>query len=155
MGLCLRATPMVAYAARDAARPSAKEPTTFADYRITRGQIKGTAVVLVMGILALIAIDGLNDWVGDVGALLWISAGYFFPFVSGIAIGAAASGIQGRIGGSTVGGLVVILPIAVYLIVRDERAFTLSVPLSFIPLALAQGAIAMPVGASVRSRRSR
>ena len=127
---------------------------TFADYHISRGQIQGTIVVLVMGALAVVAINGLNDWVGDVGALLWISAGYFFPFVSGIAIGPAASGLNGRLVGAVIGGIVVVAPIVGYLLVKDERAFALSVPLSFFPLALAQGAISMPVGASVRSRRA-
>ena len=108
-----------------------------------------------MGALALVAIDGLNDWIGDVGALLWISAGYFFPFLSGIAVGPAASGLPGRIAGALVGALVVVAPIVGYLLVKDQRAFAISVPLTFIPLALAQGAIAMPVGVAVRSRRSR
>lgn len=111
-----------------------------------------------MAALAVVTIDTLNNWVGDVGALLWISAGYFFPFVTGIALGPVAAGVQGRILGAVVGAIVVLAPTIGYAIVKQPNLADIGLPLIwglFTPLAIAQGAVSAPVGAAVRSRPPR
>ena len=133
--------------------PAQEETTTLADYRPSQRQLAGTAVVLALGAVGVATIDALNDWVGDLGALLWTAAGFWFPFIAGIVIKERGAGIRGRVIGALVGAAVVALPIAGYLLVRQDEVVAMRIPLSFIPLALAQGAIAMPVGASVRSRK--
>lgn len=124
-------------------------------YRPSRQQLAGTVVVLIMGALAIASIDALNEWVGDVGALLWICAGYWFPFIFGIALGPMGAGLRGRVIGALTAAGFVIVPTVGYVLVERPDLSETGLPTIWallIPLALAQGAIAMPVGASVRAK---
>jgi hypothetical protein len=124
-------------------------------YRPSRQQLAGTVVVLIMAALAVGTIDALNDWVGDVGALLWLCAGYWFPFIFGIALARMGMGLRGRVIGALVAAAFVIVPTVGYVLVERPHLYEVGLPTIwtlFIPLSMAMGAIAMPVGASVRAK---
>jgi len=117
--------------------------------------IWGTVTVAAMVAAAVVALDLLADWVGDVGAPLWISAGFFFPFIAGIAVGPWGNSPAGRAVGAVVGAGVVLLPSVVYVLAQEPDLSVMRLPLLlavFTPLAGMQGAIGMPVGASARRR---
>ena len=117
--------------------------------------IWGTVTVAAMVAAAVVALDLLADWVGDVGAPLWISAGFFFPFIAGIAVGPWGNSPAGRAVGAVVGAGVVLLPSVVYVLAQEPDLSAMRLPLLwavFTPLAGMQGAIGMPVGASARRR---
>lgn len=108
-----------------------------------------------MGVLAIGSIDALNDWIGDVGALLWICAGYWFPFIIGIALGGIGAGLRGRIIGALTAAAFVLVPTLGYVVVESPDVNDIGLPMIwalFVPLSMAMGAIAMPVGASVRAK---
>ena len=115
----------------------------------------GTAGVATMAAAAVLVVSLLDEWVGDWGAPLWIAAAFVFPYFTGIAWGSEGLGRRGAIVGAAVGALVVLGPGIGYTLVRETDLAALGLPLLwavFTPLAMAQGAIALPVGASVRRR---
>jgi hypothetical protein len=117
----------------------------------------GTLTVAAMVAAALVALDILTDWVGDYGAPLWISAGFFFPFIAGIAIGPWAGTPAGRAAGAVIGAAFVLVPGAIYVLVQDPDLSAMRLPLLWAvltPLAAAQGAIGIPVAARARRRAS-
>ena len=106
-----------------------------------------------MGAVGVAAISLLDDWVGDWGAMLWVAGAFFWPFVAGIAWGAGATGRRAAVVGGAVGAFVVLVPGIGYALVRDLDLAALRLPLLwavFTPLAVAQGAIALPVGGRAR-----
>ena len=114
----------------------------------------GTLAVVSMTGLAVVATDVLNDWVGDWGTPLWISAGFFFPFVAGLAWGTGGRGTRGLIVGALIGALVVLAPGIGYALIEETDLSAQRLPLLwalFTPLAMAQGVIALPVGTNARS----
>lgn len=117
----------------------------------------GTLTVAAMVAAALVALEILTDWVGDVGAPLWICAGFFFPFMAGIAVGPWGGTAAGRGAGGVIGAAFVLVPGAIYVLVQDPDVAEMRLPLLWAvltPLAAVQGAIGMPVGASARRRAS-
>ena len=108
-----------------------------------------------MGAAGVTVVSLLDDWIGDWGAFLWLIAGFAGPFFAGIAWGAGATGRRAVAVGAAVGALVVLGPGLGYALVRDPDAAGLRLPLLwavFTPLAMAQGAMALPVGGSARRR---
>ena len=115
----------------------------------------GTLGVVAMGTAAVAVVSLLDEWVGDWGAFLWLIAAFVGPFAAGIAWGAGARGRRAVVAGAAVGALVVLGPGLGYALVRDPDLAELRLPLLwavFTPLAMAQGAIALPVGGSARRR---
>ena len=124
------------------------------DYAPSLRQAIGSVAVVAMGALAVGSLGILNDWVGDLGAFLWVCAGFFIPFVTGIALGNRAMGASGRAMGAVIGAVIVLLPTIGYALIQKPDLAELQLPLlwaTFTPLALAQGAIAIPVAAKRRS----
>ena len=120
---------------------------------LTKRTVWGSLAVLAMTAAGIVSIDVLDDWVGDWGTPLWIASGFFFPFVAGIAWGAGGLGVRGRLAGAVGGAAVVLAPSVGYALVEGPDLAELRLPLLwalFTPLAMAQGAIALPVGASAR-----
>ncbi len=116
----------------------------------------GTFGVMAMTAMAMGAVGVLDDWIGDLGALLWVAGAYFIPYLMGIALNQHAIGSQGRLIGALTGALVVVAPTVGYAMVMQPDLAEIQMPLLwafFTPLSLAQGAIAMPVGATVRGRK--
>ncbi len=120
---------------------------------ITKRTAWGTVGAGTMAAASVAVLSLLDDWVGDWGALVWILAAFLVPFVAGIAWGAGASGRRAVVAGAAVGALVVLAPGLGYVLVSDPDFAGLRLPLLwavFTPLAMAQGAIALPVGGSAR-----
>ena len=108
-----------------------------------------------MGAAGVAVVTLLDDWIGDWGAFLWLIAGFASPFFAGIAWGAGATGRRAVVVGAAVGAAVALVPGLGYALVRDLDITELRLPLLwavFTPLAMAQGAIALPVGGSARRR---
>ncbi len=119
--------------------------------------IGGSALVAVMTAAAAVSLTVMDDWIGDWGAALWVCSGFFFPFMAGIAWGPGGGSAKGRVVGALLGALVVLAPGIGYALARDPDLAELRLPLLwsvFAPLAMAQGAITLPVGASARKRRA-
>lgn len=103
-----------------------------------------------MGALAVGSITILDEWVSDVGALVWILGAFWFPFIAGLALGPRAKGTSGRAIGAAIGASVVLIPTIGYVLVARPDLAELQLPLLwtlFTPLAMAQGAMAIPVAA--------
>ena len=77
---------------------------------MTRNTIWGSLLVLAMAGAGVVSLDIMNDWVGDWGALLWICGAFFFPFVTGLALGRSGVGRRGRAIGAVIGAAVVLVP---------------------------------------------
>ncbi len=125
---------------------------------LTNRTFLGAVLTFAMTALAVGAIGILDDWVGDVGALLWISAGFWWSFLVGIAWGNGGNGRTGRIVGGVIGAAVVLVPGVGYAIVEKPDLAELQLPLLwalFTPLAFVQGVLSLPVGARVRKSRYR
>jgi len=105
-----------------------------------------------MGALAVGSITILDEWVSDVGALVWILGAFWFPFLAGLALGSPrAKGPSGRAIGAAIGASVVLVPTIGYALVGRPDLAELQLPLLwalFTPLAMAQGAMAIPVAAN-------
>ena len=124
----------------------------------TNRTLLGAALTMAMAALAVGALGILDDWVGDLGGLLWIAAGFWWSFAVGIAWGPGGNGMTGRIVGGIIGAAVVLVPSVGYAIVEQPDLAELRLPLLwalFTPLAFVQGLLSLPVGARVRSSRSR
>lgn len=122
---------------------------------LTKRTLLSTTITFAMTALAVGSIDLLNDWIGDLGAMLWIASGFFWPFAAGVAWGIGGNNRNGRIVGGFIGTAVVLLPGIGYSIVKSPDLAELQLPLLwalFTPLAFAQGMITLPVGARVRNR---
>ena len=122
---------------------------------MTKNTVWGSLLVLAMAGAGVVSLDIMNDWVGDWGALLWICGAFFFPFVAGLALGRAGVGRRGRAIGAVIGAAVVLVPSIGYAVTAAPDVAELRLPLLwavFGPLAAVQGAIALPVGTSARSR---
>jgi hypothetical protein len=107
-----------------------------------------------MGALAVGTLTILDDWVGDITAFLWVLGGFWFPFLSGLLLGPLAKRPTGRAIGAAIGAVVVLLPSVSYVIIKNPDINELRLPLLwalFVPLALAQGAMAIPVAARGKS----
>ena len=81
--------------------------------------------------------------------------GLFFPFVTGLALGRSGVGRRGRVIGAAIGAAVALVPSIGYAFTAAPDIGELRLPLLwavFGPLAAVQGAIALPVGTSARSR---
>jgi hypothetical protein len=123
------------------------------ELRVTRRQLLGSVGVLGMAALAAGSAKVLDEWIGDLGAMLWIAGAFFIPYLTGIALRQRGAGNQGRMIGALVGAATVVLPTVGYALVIQPDLAEIQMPLLwslFTPLSLAQGAIAMPVGATVR-----
>ena len=121
------------------------------DYAATQRQALGSVGVVAMGALAVGSISILDEWVGDIGALLWILGAFWFPFLAGLALGSRAKGTSGRAIGAAIGASVVLIPTIGYALVERPDLAGLQLPLLwtlFTPLAMAQGAVAIPVAAN-------
>ena len=148
MGLCYRAKRWEHDAPTSGNAPSI--PTM-----LTNHTLPGVALTLALTALAVGAIGILDDWVGDLGAMLWIASGFWWPFIAGVAWGIRGNNRTGRIVGGLIGAAVVLLPGIGYAIVESPDLAELQLPLLwalFTPLAFAQGVITLPVGARVRNR---
>ena len=122
---------------------------------ITKRTVWGTLAVAAMGAAGIAVVSLLDDWLGDWGAPLWLVGAFVGPFFVGIAWGAGARGRRAAVVGAAVGALVVLAPGLGYALVRDVGLAELRPPVLwavFTPLAMAQGALALPVGASARRR---
>lgn len=122
---------------------------------LTKRTLFGTTITFAMTALAVVSIDILNDWIGDLGAMLWIASGFFWPFATGVAWGIRGNNRTGRVVGGFIGIAIVLLPGIGYAIVESPDLAELQLPLLwalFTPLAFAQGMITLPVGARVRNR---
>jgi len=122
---------------------------------LTKRTVFGTTLTLAMTALAVGAIDILNAWIGDLGAMLWIAAGFWWPFAAGIVWGSGGNGTTGRITGGIIGGSIVLVPGICYVVIVRPDLAELQLPLLwalFTPLACAQGALTLPVGARVKNR---
>ena len=121
---------------------------------VSKRTLWGTLGVLAMIGLGAPAIDILNDWVGDWGTPFWIGCGFFVPFLAGVVWGAKGYSTPGRVAGAVVGAAVVLVPAFIYVLVSDPDLAETRLPLLwalFTPLAMAQGALGLPVGASTRA----
>lgn len=110
-----------------------------------------------MTALAIGAFGIVDDWLGDIVALLWEVVAFLTPWLLGIALGPRALGTQGRVIGALTGALIVVVPTLIYVLAQPSVAAEQDIPLLlafFVPLSLAQGAIAMPVGGTVLRSRS-
>ena len=108
-----------------------------------------------MGAAGIAVVSLLDDWIGDWGALLWLIAAFAMPFFAGIAWGAGATGRRAVVAGAAAGAAVALVPGLAYALIRDPDITALRLPLlwaMFTPLAMAQGAMALPVGGSARRR---
>ncbi len=122
---------------------------------ITKRTVWGTLGVVAMGAAGVVVVSLLDDWVGDWGAVVWLVGAFVGPFFTGIAWGAGARGRHAVVVGAAVGALVVLAPGLGYALAGDADLAELRLPLLwavFTPLAMAQGAIALPVGGSARRR---
>ena len=122
---------------------------------ITKRTVWGTLGVVAMGAAGVVVVSLLDDWVGDWGAVVWLVGAFVGPFFTGIAWGAGARGRRAVVVGAAVGALVVLAPGLGYALAGDADLAELRLPLLwavFTPLAMAQGAIALPVGGSARRR---
>ncbi len=126
-------------------------------FTITRRQLLGSVGVLAMTALAAGSAKVLDEWIGDLGAMLWITCAFLIPYLIGIGLRQRAAGTQGRLIGALVGAATVVLPTVGYALVTQPDLAEIQLPLLwalFTPLSLAQGAIAMPVGATVRKSKA-
>ena len=122
---------------------------------VLKSTVWRTLGVVAMGAAGVAVVSLLDDWIGDWGALLWLIAAFASPFFAGLAWGAGATGRRAVVVGAAVGAAVVLVPGLGYAAVRDADIAELRLPLLwavFTPLAMAQGAIALPVGGSARRR---
>ncbi len=122
---------------------------------VLKRTVWGTLGVVAMGAAGVASLSLLDDWVGDWGASLWLIGAFMVPFLTGIAWGAGAVGRRAVAAGAAVGALVVLAPGLGYALVRGPDLPGLSLPLLwavFTPLAMAQGAITLPIGGSARRR---
>ena len=113
------------------------------------------ALVGAMAATAFVTLDNAEPWAGDQVGPIWVACGFFVPFLIGIALGRAAMGIRANVLGALAGAITVVAPTLIYLASgeRDYAGHELSTFFAaFIPLAMTQGAIAMPVGVAARSR---
>jgi len=120
------------------------------DYTPTQRQALGTLGAIAMGALAVGSLTILDDWVGSIVAMFWILGGFWFPFLSGLVLGPRAKRPSGRAIGAAIGAVVVLLPSLSYVLIASPDIAELRLPLLwalFVPLALAQGAMAIPVAA--------
>jgi hypothetical protein len=111
-----------------------------------------------MAVMAVGTVQALDAWIGDLGAMLWLAGAFFIPYLAGIALGQRAGGGQGRLIGALVGGTTVVLPTAGYVLVVRPDLVEIQMALIwalFTPLALAQGAIAIQVGSTVRKSKAK
>jgi hypothetical protein len=109
-----------------------------------------------MAVLAVATVQALDSWIGDIGAMLWLVGAFFIPYLIGIALRQRAGGVQGRLIGALVGGATVVLPTTGYVLVMQPDLAEVQMSLIwalFIPLAFAQGALAIHVGGTVRKSR--
>ena len=121
---------------------------------LNKRTVWGTLGVLAMIGLGAVVIDILNEWVGDWGTPFWIGCGFFIPFLGGLVWGAKGDSTPGRLAGAAVGAAVVLVPAIVYIVVSNPDLGETRLPLLwalFTPLAMAQGAMGLPVGASTRA----
>jgi hypothetical protein len=110
-----------------------------------------------MTVLAMGSVKVLNEWVGDLAAMLWVTAGFLAPYLIGIGLRQRAAGTQGRLIGALMGALIVLVPTVSYALVAQPDLAEMQMPLLwalFTPLALVQGAIALPVGSTVRKTKA-
>ncbi len=117
----------------------------------------GSVLTLAMAAAAFVSLDIMNGWIGDWGGPLWLFAAFFFPFLAGAAWGRSGAGRAGRAGGALIGAAIVLAPGIGYAVLRDPDLADLRLPLLwsvFTPLAMAQGAVALPAGTLGRKRRS-
>jgi hypothetical protein len=120
--------------------------------RIGRRQVVGTVGTLGLTALAIGAMGVAEAWLGDLVAFLWMVATFLTPWLIGIALGAHGVGTQGRLIGAAISALVVVAPAGIYALAASPDLDEIQLPLLwayFVPLALALGAIALPVGARV------
>ncbi len=122
---------------------------------MTRKHVLSAVAVVLMGAATFIVLDNANPWAGDWVTPTWVLGGFFVPFVAGITLGRAAAGSRGNIAGALLGIAVVVLPGLAYLSTGERgysehnmRVFYAA----FLPLAMAEGAITMPVGVAARLR---
>ena len=123
--------------------------------KIRRQQLVGSVGTLALTGLAIGAMGLIDEWLGDVVALLWLVGVFLFPWLAGMGLRQRAAGLQGRIGGAFVSALVVAIPMVATLLIQDPDLDAIQLPLLlalFVPLSLALGAIAMPVGGTVLRR---
>ena len=112
----------------------------------------GTLATVAMTGLGIAVVPMLDDWVGDWGALLWICTAFLVPFIAGIAWGRGGLGRRGAAAGAVIGAAVVLGPGLGYPGSGGPEPLLWAL---FAPLAMAQGAIALPVGALARKPRAR
>ena len=108
------------------------------------------AVALGAGLLYSIAI--VNRWTGDWGALLWVCATLFFPWVAGMLAGRRTSIGAGKLLGAAMGALLVLGPLAA-LAERLPSADFAAIAALFTTVGAANGAMAFPVGMRLHAER--
>lgn len=122
---------------------------------MTRRHMASAVVVALMAAATFVVLDNAEAWAGDWVGPVWVLSGFFVPFVAGISVGGAAQGTAGKLAGGLLGVAVVVLPGLVYL-GTGERGYAehdMGVfYAAFVPLAVVEGAITMPVGVAARLR---
>lgn len=121
------------------------------------GMTFATVGVVAMALATVVVVTALDDWIGDLGALLWVCACFFIPFIAGIAWGMSGLGVRGRLAGALLGGTIALVPSLTLPLAgvgpMNDGATVSIVLVVFTCLGMAQGAIALPVGASARKKR--
>ena len=131
--------------------------------RTARGLLAGA-----IGVVAAIALLSLDEWLGDWVGPLWLLSPFALAFIIGMAVGSRATGKRGALLGALVGAAVVLVPSGGVLLYHALSGQDLGAEVStrgllrlwlaFSPVAMLQGALSGPVGATARSylqRKSR
>ncbi len=133
--------------------------------RFNLGTAMRVALVSAMATAAYVSLVILDDWVGNWVGPVWLLMGFFVPFFGGIALGAIARGSRGFVAGALLGALTVALPSIGYVVGVALSGDGLTGSLDeldlpqlwavFVPLAMAEGALVLPMGVTVRTDRRR
>lgn len=126
-------------------------------FTITRRQSLGSLGAVAMTALAMGSVKVLDEWIGGLATMLWITGAFLMPYPIGIGLRQRAAGNQGRLIGALVGVAIALVPTVGYALVAQPDLAEMQMPLLwalFTPLSIAQGAIALPVGSTVRKSKA-
>ena len=129
------------------------------------GMVIRVALVSAMAAAAYASLVMLDDWVGNWVGPAWLLTGFFVPLLGGIALGARVRGGREFVAGALIGALTVALPSIGYVagLALSDGSLTgrldeLDLPqlwAVFVPLAMAEGALMLPMGVALRTDRRR
>lgn len=118
----------------------------------TRTLIARSLAAAALGAGLLYSIVIVERQTGDWGALLWVCATLFFPWVAGIIAGRRMSIGAGKLIGAAMGALLVLGPLAALAEDLPSADFA-AIAIVFTTVGAANGAMSFPVGIRVRSER--